>query len=141
MPIAVGENLHTAYRFAEFLRAGAAQIVQPNIVRVGGITPFRRIADVAADHGATLHPHLLPELSGQLAMTLPVAAGAAEPMAEDVEDAAFGALGALEGPSPVRIAEGTLTETEHVGLGIRFKASPVANQGSNPQLATAERNA
>ena len=56
----------------EFLRAGAAQIVQPNIVRVGGITPFRRIADVAAEHGATLHPHLLPELSGQLALTLAV---------------------------------------------------------------------
>ncbi|HEX5729591.1 mandelate racemase/muconate lactonizing enzyme family protein, partial [Microbacterium sp.] len=52
VPIAVGENLHTEYRFADFLRAGAAQVVQPNIVRVGGITPFRRIADLAADHGA-----------------------------------------------------------------------------------------
>ena len=47
VPIAVGENLHTVYRFAEFLDAGAAQIVQPNIVRVGGITPFRRIAALA----------------------------------------------------------------------------------------------
>ncbi|MDY0908435.1 mandelate racemase/muconate lactonizing enzyme family protein [Microbacterium sp. CFBP9034] len=119
-PIAVGENLHTAYRFAEFLRAGAAHIVQPNIVRVGGITPFLRIAEVAAEHGATLHPHLLPELSGQLALTLPVAPGAAAPMAEDVEDAGFGALGALADPSPVTIADGTLTEAPHVGLGIRF---------------------
>jgi L-alanine-DL-glutamate epimerase-like enolase superfamily enzyme len=120
VPIAVGENLHTAYRFAEFLRAGAARIVQPNVVRVGGITPFLRIAEVAAEHGATLHPHLLPELSGQLALTLPVADGADEPMAEDVEDAGFGALGALRDPSPVAIAGGTLTETAHVGLGIRF---------------------
>lgn len=124
VPIAVGENLHTAYRFAEFLRAGAAQIVQPNIVRVGGITPFRRIADVAVEHGATLHPHLLPELSGQLALALPVAVGAAEPMAEDVEDAGFGPLGALADPSPVTIVRGTLTETPHAGLGIRFAASP-----------------
>lgn len=119
-PIAVGENLHTGYRFAEFLRAGAAQIVQPNIVRVGGITPFLRIAALAADHGATLHPHLLPELSGQLALTLPVGDGAAEPMAEDVEDAGFGSIGALTDPSPVAIADGRLTETPHVGLGLRF---------------------
>ena len=124
VPIAVGENLHTSYRFAEFLRAGAAQIVQPNIVRVGGITPFRRIADIAAEHGATLHPHLLPELSGQLALTLAVGDGAAEPMAEDVEDAGFGSLGALRDPSPVTIGNGRLTETEHVGLGIRFSGGP-----------------
>jgi L-alanine-DL-glutamate epimerase-like enolase superfamily enzyme len=121
IPIALGENLHTAYRFAEFLRAGAAQIVQPNIVRVGGITPFLGIAEIAVAHGATLHPHLLPELSGQLALTLPVASEADTPMAEDVEDAGFGSLGALDGPSPVRIADATLTETPHVGLGIRFR--------------------
>jgi len=121
VPIALGENVHTAYRFAEFLRAGAARIVQPNVVRVGGITPFLRIADVAVEHGATLHPHLLPELSGQLALTLPVAPGAAAPMAEDVEDAGFGALGALADPAPVRIADATLTETPHAGLGIRFR--------------------
>lgn len=115
VPIAVGENLHTAYRFAEFLDAGAAQIVQPNVVRVGGITPFLRIARLADDHGAALHPHLLPELSGQLALTL-----AGDPLVEDVEDAGFGALGALADPSPVRIADGTLTEIDHVGLGLRF---------------------
>ena len=124
VPLAVGENLHTAYRFAEFLRAGAARIVQPNVVRVGGITPFLRIAEIAADHGATVHPHLLPELSGQLALTLAVADGADAPMAEDVEDAGFGALGALDGPSPVAIADGVLTETAHVGLGIRFSSAP-----------------
>jgi len=124
VPIAVGENLHTAYRFAEFLDADAAQIVQPNIVRVGGITPFRRIAALAAEHGAALHPHLLPELSGQLALTLDAALdaapGAVAPMVEDVEDAAFGALGVLRDPSPVAIADGRLTEAPHLGLGMRF---------------------
>ncbi|SIT89856.1 mandelate racemase/muconate lactonizing enzyme family protein [Microbacterium sp. RU33B] len=115
VPIAVGENLHTAYRFDEFLRAGAARIVQPNVVRVGGITPFLRIADIATAHGAALHPHLLPELSGQLALAL-----AGDPLVEDVEDAGFGSLGALRDPSPVAIADGRLTEQAHAGLGIRF---------------------
>ncbi len=114
-PIAVGENLHTLERFAEYLDAGAAAIVQPNVVRVGGITPFLRIASLAREAGAALHPHLLPELSGQVALALD-----GDPMVEDVEDAAFGALGALLDDSPVAIRDGSLTETPHTGLGLRF---------------------
>jgi L-alanine-DL-glutamate epimerase-like enolase superfamily enzyme len=117
-PIALGENLHTAYRFEDFLRAGAAQIVQPNIVRVGGITPFMKIAEIAEQYGATLHPHLLPELSGQLALTLPQVC-----LVEDVEDAGFGSLGALTGPSPIRIESAQLTEVAHTGLGLRFAST------------------
>jgi L-alanine-DL-glutamate epimerase-like enolase superfamily enzyme len=116
VPIALGENLHTIHRFGEYLAAGAVQIAQPNIVRVGGITPFRRIAALAADHGVPLHPHLLPELSGQLALTL----ADGDPLVEDVEDAGFGALGALSDPSPVAIADGRLTDRPHLGLGLRF---------------------
>jgi L-alanine-DL-glutamate epimerase-like enolase superfamily enzyme len=118
VPIAVGENLHTVHRFAEFLDAGAAQIIQPNIIRVGGITPFLRIAELAEQRGVALHPHLLPELSGQLALTLP-----GDPWTEDVEDAAFGDLGALLDPSPVTITDGHLTETAHIGLGLRFSSA------------------
>ncbi|WP_203579919.1 mandelate racemase/muconate lactonizing enzyme family protein [Microbacterium hibisci] len=120
IPIAVGENLHNVYRFDDFLRTGAAQIVQPNVVRVGGITPFLGIAAIAAEYGAAVHPHLLPELSGQLALCLRAVPGVPAPMAEDVEDAGYGALGALLDPSPVRIADGTLTDTDHAGLGMRF---------------------
>ena len=120
IPIAVGENLHNVFRFDDFLRTGAAQIAQPNIVRVGGITPFLGIAAIAAEHGAAVHPHLLPELSGQLALCLRAMPGVPEPMTEDVEDAGFGSLGALADDSPVRIADGILTEVDHAGLGIRF---------------------
>ncbi|KQO97050.1 mandelate racemase/muconate lactonizing enzyme family protein [Leifsonia sp. Leaf264] len=120
VPIAVGENLHTRQRFEEFLQSGAAGVVQPNIVRVGGITPFRRIAAIARDHGVPLHPHLLPELSGQLALTLDGDAAAGAVMVEDVEDAGFGELGALSGPSPVRIANSRLTQTGSPGLGLLF---------------------
>ncbi|WP_413354478.1 mandelate racemase/muconate lactonizing enzyme family protein [Microbacterium sp. 1P06AB] len=115
VPIALGENVHTRYRFDDVVRSGAAQVVQPNIVRVGGITPFLEIAGDAHTAGIDLHPHLLPELSGQLALVLPQ-----EVLVEDIEDAAFGALGALDGPSPVAIVDGTLTEVPHEGLGLRF---------------------
>lgn len=118
VPIAVGENLHTRYRFDDVIRGGAAQVVQPNVIRVGGITPFLAIAADAHEAGVALHPHLLPELSGQLALTLPQ-----ETMVEDVEDAGFGALGALHDASPVAIADGRLVEVPHEGLGLRFADS------------------
>lgn len=115
VPIALGENVHTVYRFRDFIAAEAVDIIQPNIVRVGGITPFRRIVELARAHSIKITPHLLPELSGQLALTL------AEPTwVEDVEDASFEGLGVLAGPSPISIMNGQLTSTGQTGLGLRF---------------------
>ncbi|WP_309068217.1 mandelate racemase/muconate lactonizing enzyme family protein [Microbacterium sp.] len=116
VPIAAGENIHTVHRFRDFLDAGALQVVQPNIVRVGGITPFLEIADLARERGVELAPHLLPELSAQVAYTLPETT-----WIEDVEDAAFGALGALAEPTGVTVADGRVTGGPAQGLGFRFR--------------------
>lgn len=118
VPVALGENLYTAHRFAEFIDAGAVDLVQPNIVRVGGITPFLRIASLAAQRGAALAPHLLLELSAQLALALP-----GDHLVESVEDASFEALGALAEPSPVAVTGATASTTGRPGLGIRFTSA------------------
>ncbi|MBM7503902.1 mandelate racemase/muconate lactonizing enzyme family protein [Agromyces aurantiacus] len=115
VPVALGENLYTRYRFAEFIDAGAVDLVQPNVVRVGGITPFLRIAELAADRGVDLAPHLLLEVSAQLALALP-----GEHLVEAVEDASFEALGALAEASPVAVAGATVSTTGRPGLGVRF---------------------
>ncbi|WP_150307349.1 mandelate racemase/muconate lactonizing enzyme family protein [Planctomonas psychrotolerans] len=119
VPIALGENLHTVHRFRDLLDAPGVDIVQPNVVRVGGITPFLEIADLAAERDVPLAPHLLPELSGQLAMVL-----AAETEVEAVEEADLTALGLLAGPAPVRVDSGRLTTTGAPGCGIRLVGSP-----------------
>lgn len=116
VPIALGENRHTLFQFRDAIDAGAVDVIQPNIVRVGGITPFLEIAALAADRGVGLAPHLLPELSSQLAYTLPVAT-----WVEDVEDAGFGQLGALVEPTGLSIADGVATGGPALGLGIRFR--------------------
>lgn len=113
VPLALGENLHTVYRFREAIEGGAVDIVQPNVVRVGGITPFLRIAELAEAGDVELHPHLLPELSGQLALTL-----ARPAFVEDVEDAGFDRLGILAEPSPITIAHAQLRDTGRDGIGI-----------------------
>jgi L-alanine-DL-glutamate epimerase-like enolase superfamily enzyme len=115
VPIALGENLHTVHRFHEFIAADAVDIVQPNIVRVGGLTPFRRIVELARVRSVGLAPHLLHELSGQVALTL------AEPTAVEVVDGGqFATMGLLGGPPPVTVEAGHLTETGSPGLGFDF---------------------
>jgi L-alanine-DL-glutamate epimerase-like enolase superfamily enzyme len=117
VPVALGENLHTVYQFREALLLEACDVVQPNVVRVGGITPFLRIVEVARAHGAAVAPHLLPDVSGQLAMCLPD-----EVWIEDVEDASLAAIGVLERPA-VTISDGRLwTSEERPGLGLRVRA-------------------
>lgn len=115
VPIAMGENVHHWFRFQDLLQAGACDVVQPNIVRVGGITPFLRIVELARDHGVELAPHLLPDLSARLAVTLPETT-----WVEDVEDAGFYELGALERPSGVEIRGGRAFVEPAEGIGIQF---------------------
>lgn len=122
VPIALGENAHTAHRFRDLLVAGACDIAQPNVVRVGGITPFLRITELARTFGVPVFPHLLSDLSGQLACCLPLPT-----MVEDVEDASFAALGLLTEPHPVRITGDLLRPGGHGGLGLRFDPARLAS--------------
>ena len=103
-------------------------VVQPNIVRVGGITPFRRIVELARTHSVGIAPHLLPDLSGQLALTL------AEPTTvEVVEDAGFADLGILDGPSPVLVTGSRLETRDLPGLGLALRQQVLpALDGARP---------
>ena len=57
VPLAAGENLCTAHQFAPLIRSGAVTFAQPSVTKVGGITEFIRIADMASAAGMTLMPH------------------------------------------------------------------------------------
>jgi len=116
VPIAAGENIHTGYRFREFMDAGALSIIQPNVIRVGGITPFLAIAADADARGVPVFPHLLPELSAQVALCLPRPS-----MVEDVEDSSLTALGVLARPAPVRVTATEARSTDEPGLGLRIR--------------------
>ncbi|BCW07856.1 mandelate racemase/muconate lactonizing enzyme family protein [Arthrobacter sp. NtRootA1] len=128
VPIALGENVHTIYRFRDFIEAEAVDIIQPNIVRVGGITPFRRIVELARANSIRVAPHLLSELSGQLALTLAEAVSV-----EEVEDASFEQLGILAEPSPIRIRNSRLSSASRPGLGFDFAQKPAARESSAPE--------
>jgi L-alanine-DL-glutamate epimerase-like enolase superfamily enzyme len=57
VPIAGGEVLTRRQSFQPWLEAGAFDIVQPDVTKVGGLSEQRRIAWVAREHGVRLIPH------------------------------------------------------------------------------------
>lgn len=56
LPVAAGEEWYTAYEAANRLASGPVAILQPEMGHTG-ITQFRRIARIAAEHGASIAPH------------------------------------------------------------------------------------
>ncbi len=56
-PLATGESLYNRFEFLSLLTARGADIVQPDICVVGGITEMRRIAALAEAHYVSVAPH------------------------------------------------------------------------------------
>lgn len=57
VPISGGEVLTRRQAFSPFLRAGAFDIVQPDVTKVGGLSEQRRIGWMAEECGIRLIPH------------------------------------------------------------------------------------
>ncbi len=57
LPIAGGEVLTRRQSFQPWLQAGAFDIVQPDVTKVGGISEERRIGWMAQENGVRLIPH------------------------------------------------------------------------------------
>ena len=57
IPVATGERLTTVSEFSAVLNTNAAQILQPNLGRSGGILQGKKIASIAETHHALIAPH------------------------------------------------------------------------------------
>ncbi|MFD9325262.1 mandelate racemase/muconate lactonizing enzyme family protein [Streptomyces sp. NPDC060065] len=71
VPIAVGETLYSLGQFRQYLEAGAASVVQVDAARVGGITPWLKVAHLAEAYNVMVCPHFLMELHVSLAAAVP----------------------------------------------------------------------
>jgi L-alanine-DL-glutamate epimerase-like enolase superfamily enzyme len=71
IPVAVGESLYSVGQFCEYLASGAASIVQVDAARIGGITPWLKVAHLAEAFNVTVCPHFLMELHVSLAAAIP----------------------------------------------------------------------
>lgn len=71
IPIAVGESLYSVSQFREYAAAGGAGIVQVDVARVGGITPWLKVAHLAEAFNLEVCPHFLMELHVSLTAAVP----------------------------------------------------------------------
>jgi L-alanine-DL-glutamate epimerase-like enolase superfamily enzyme len=74
-PIATGEMLTSVAEHDALIRHRAADVLMPDAPRVGGITPFLRIAALADHAGLMLAPHFAMELPVHLAAAFPAEPG------------------------------------------------------------------
>jgi L-talarate/galactarate dehydratase len=70
-PISTGEMLTSVAEHRAFVTQGAADILQPDAPRVGGVTPFLKICALADQYGLEITPHFVMELHIHLAAAYP----------------------------------------------------------------------
>ena len=71
VPIAVGESMYSISQFKDYLTSGGASIVQVDVARIGGITPWMKVAHMAEAFGVPVCPHFLMELHVSLVCAIP----------------------------------------------------------------------
>ncbi len=71
LPIAVGESIYSLQHFREYLQRDAASIVQADVARIGGITPWLKVAHLAESFNVAICPHFLMELHVSLTAAVP----------------------------------------------------------------------
>jgi L-alanine-DL-glutamate epimerase-like enolase superfamily enzyme len=116
VPVAVGESMYSVGHFAEYLSAGAAGIVQVDVARVGGITPWLKVAHSAEAFNAKVAPHFLMEIHASLACAVP-----AGMYVEHIPQ-----LGAIT-YSALVIEDGWVIPPETPGLGIEWDEDAIAD--------------
>ncbi len=71
IPVAVGESMYSVAQFREYLQRGAASIIQVDVARVGGITPWLKVAHLAEAFNVAVCPHFLMEIHISLLAAIP----------------------------------------------------------------------
>lgn len=71
VPIAVGESMYSISQFKDYLVRKACTIVQVDVGRIGGITPWLKVAHMAEAHNVAVCPHFLMELHVSLSAAVP----------------------------------------------------------------------
>jgi len=57
MPIALGEHVYTTHAFRDYIESNAVDVVQVDVCRIGGITPWMEVAALANAANLRVCPH------------------------------------------------------------------------------------
>ncbi len=113
-PIASGETEYGRYGFRDMLERKSADVLMPDLERVGGITEWVRVAHMADAHDVPVSPHLFTEHCLQLCGAL-----------SNVSYAEHMPWFAPIFQEPVDMVDGALLIPDRPGLGFRFDPDAV----------------
>ena len=132
VPIAGGEVLTRRQSFRPWLRAGALDVVQPDVTKVGGISEERRIAWMAEESGVRFIPHGWNTAVG-LAADLQLASAFAD---TDLVEYRIGSpyIDEIAAEGWMLDAEGMLPIPETPGLGLTLDIDVVARYSGGQHL-------
>jgi L-alanine-DL-glutamate epimerase-like enolase superfamily enzyme len=130
LPIAVGESIYSEAQFLRYLGARAADVLQPDVCRVGGFSGFVRIAHLAAAHHLPVAPHYLAELTVGALCACPGAL-----VLEWVHGGNLSELGAIR--APLRIEAGYAYPFERPGHGLELDLEALAPHEVDPETLRA----
>jgi L-alanine-DL-glutamate epimerase-like enolase superfamily enzyme len=71
LPIAIGESLYGISHFRDYMQRGACSVIQTDVARIGGITPWLKVAHMAEAFNMPVSPHFLMELHVSLSAAVP----------------------------------------------------------------------
>ncbi len=123
-PIAAGEHEATRYGFRDLVTAGAVDVLQPDVNRLGGITEARRVWALGETFGLDVIPHLGFAHNAQLAiasLATPLLEYMPPPPSPDAadEDQIFW----VAFPDEPRAENGRVTLSGRPGLGVELDRS------------------
>ena len=128
LPVAVGESIYHAAHFREYLANDACAIVQVDVARIGGITPWLKVAHMAESFNMSVCPHYLMEIHVSLCAAVPNAQWVEYiPQLTDLTTTAM------------RIEDGYAYPPEAPGLGIAWDMSVIRKrlvEGSYVEIRT-----
>ena len=139
IPIATGERLTTKYEFARVLAAGAANILQMNLGRVGGLLEAKKVAALAEVHYAQIAPHLY---CGPVVGAANIQIATCTPnflILESIQQ--WGGFHAQILKKPIRWEDGYVIPPTAPGLGVELdeavaRAHPFAGEGLHLEMAS-----
>jgi L-alanine-DL-glutamate epimerase-like enolase superfamily enzyme len=119
LPIATGETEAGRWAFRDLVACGAADVLQPDVTVVGGVSEWMNVAALAGANGLPVAPHYFPEVHAHL-VAAASAATTIEWFSPDADIISFDAF--LEEPLRPRAGKVTVSETPGVGLNLRDDA-------------------